>query len=85
MACKNWLSPPITLFSFLDLDISLEWDAGNDPTYLDQLEFDIKRTSQFLYDFTDGQVALGDVYVYQNADLWSFSHVNVHATNRMRP
>ncbi|MEM7132272.1 MAG: FG-GAP-like repeat-containing protein [Chloroflexota bacterium] len=73
---------PLMLF---DLDITLEWDVSNDATYLEQLDFDIRQASEFLYDFTDGQVALGDVWVYQNADRWSFSHINVHATNRLRP
>jgi subtilisin-like proprotein convertase family protein len=73
---------PLLLF---DLDVSLEWDASHDPTYLSQLEFDLKRASRHLYDFTDGQVALGQVTVYQNADNWAFAHVDVHATNRMRP
>jgi hypothetical protein len=73
---------PLILF---DLDVSLEWDASNEPTYLDQLEFDLKQASKHLYDFTDGQVALGKVTVYQNADNWAFTHVDVHATNRLRP
>jgi len=73
---------PLLLF---DLDVSLEWDAHNEPTYLDQLEFDLKKASKHLYDFTDGQVALGHVTVYQNADNWAFTHVDVHATNRLRP
>jgi hypothetical protein len=73
---------PLLLF---DLDVSLEWDAHNDPTYLQQLEFDLKRASQHLYDFTDGQVALGEVIVHQNADYWLPSHVVVQATNRLRP
>jgi subtilisin-like proprotein convertase family protein len=73
---------PLLLFN---LDVSLEWDAHNDPTYLQQLEFDLHKASQYLYDFTDGQVALGQVIVHQNADYWIPSHVVVQATNRLRP
>jgi hypothetical protein len=73
---------PLLLFN---LDVSLEWDAHNDPTYLQQLEFDLHKASQHLYDFTDGQVALGEVTVHQNADYWIPSHVIVQATNRLRP
>ncbi|MGD9101421.1 MAG: hypothetical protein PVF45_13150, partial [Anaerolineae bacterium] len=65
--------------------VSLEWDAHNDAAYLEQLAFDLRRASQFLYDFTDGQVALGQVTVHQNADYWLPSHVAVQATNRLRP
>jgi hypothetical protein len=73
---------PLVLFH---LDIALEWDASNDPTYLDQLNFNIQRTSQYLYDITNGQAALGDVVIYQNADNWAYSHILVHATNSLRP
>jgi hypothetical protein len=73
---------PLLLF---DLDVSLEWDASYDATYLDQLVFDLERASEHLYDFTNGQVALGEVAVSQDADDWAFSHIVVHATNRLRP
>ncbi|MCB0194457.1 MAG: VCBS repeat-containing protein [Anaerolineae bacterium] len=73
---------PLILF---DLDVSLEWDATQDPAYLRQLEFDLKRASQHLYDFTDGQVALGNVIVSQNGDFWEKAHIKVHSTNRLRP
>jgi subtilisin-like proprotein convertase family protein len=73
---------PLLLF---DLDLSLEWDASYDPSYLDQLEFDLKKASQHLYDFTNGQVALGNITVYQNADDWAFTHIDVRATNNLRP
>jgi subtilisin-like proprotein convertase family protein len=73
---------PLLLF---DLDVSLEWDASSDPTYLEQLEFDLKQASEFLYDFTDGQVALGEVTVHQNGDDWLTSDVVIYATNRLRP
>jgi hypothetical protein len=78
------VSPDYPLMLF-DLDVTLEWDASNDPAYLSQLEFDLRRASAHLYDFTDGQVALGDIYVFQNADRWANSHILVHSTNRLRP
>ncbi len=73
---------PLVLFDF---DVSLEWDAQDDPVYLQQLEFDLHKASQHLYDFTDGQAALGHVTVHQNGDHWIPSHVVVYATNRVRP
>jgi hypothetical protein len=73
---------PLMLF---DLDLSLEWDASRDPIYRQQLDLDLKKASQYLYDFTDGQVALGRVTVHQNAEDWDSAHVKVYATNRMRP
>ncbi len=76
--------PPIP-WSLFDLDVSLEWDAHNDPLYLDQLTLDLERASRFLYDFTDGQAALSRVTVYQNGDAWLPAHVAIQATNRLPP
>ncbi|MBN2389765.1 MAG: hypothetical protein JXR84_03515 [Anaerolineae bacterium] len=73
---------PLVLF---DLNVSLEWDAHNDPLYLQQLAVDLQRASAHLYDFTNGQVALGHVTVHQNADYWASSHIAVQATNHLRP
>jgi subtilisin-like proprotein convertase family protein len=73
---------PLLLF---DLVVSLEWDASSDPVYLQQLEFDLQRASEHLYDFTDGHVALGKVTLYQNKEQWDSAHVRVLATNRLRP
>jgi hypothetical protein len=73
---------PLLLFN---LDVSVEWDSGNDPIYLEQLAFDLKKASEHLFDFTDGQAALGHVNISQNADDWGYSHVVVHATNSLRP
>jgi len=73
---------PLILF---DLNVSLEWDAHNDPLYLDQLTIDLQKASAYLYDFTNGQVALGNVQVHQNADHWGYAHIAVQASNRLRP
>jgi len=75
-------SNPLILF---DLDISLEWDAHKDPAYLEQLQFNLQRASEYLYDFTNGQAAIGSIDVFQNADEWAFSNVVVHTNNRLRP
>lgn len=73
---------PLILFN---LAVSLEWDASSDPIYLQQLAFNLQRTSQYLYDVSNGQVALGDITVSQNADDWAYSHIVVHASNSLRP
>ncbi|CAG0931280.1 hypothetical protein TFLX_02063 [Thermoflexales bacterium] len=73
---------PLILF---DLDVSLEWDAHKQTAYLQQLENDLAKASAYLYDFTNGQVALGQLRVHQNADEWLSSQVVVYATNRLRP
>ena len=69
----------------LNLDISLEWDARRDQAYLDQLASDLQRTSEILYDVTNGQVALGQIRVYQAREQWLESNIQIYARNDLRP
>ena len=73
---------PLYLFN---LDVSLEWDAHNDAIFMEQLEYNLQRASEYLYDFTDGQAALGEVYVFHDAENWQTAHLRVYANNRLRP
>ncbi|HSG21068.1 MAG TPA: hypothetical protein VLA31_09885, partial [Burkholderiaceae bacterium] len=73
---------PLVLFN---LDVSLEWDARQDPAYLEQLKFDLQRASELLYDWTDGQAALGRVNIYQALEKWNEAHLRIYANNRLRP
>lgn len=82
---------PLLLF---DLDVALEWDASNDEHYQTQLSADLRRASELLYDWTNGQVALGNVRVYHDArrnelpdgkNAWNNAHIRVYASNRLRP
>jgi hypothetical protein len=73
---------PLLLFN---VDVTLEWDASNDPVYLQQLRFDLQRASEYLYDFSDGQAALGQVTVRQNGERRGDAEVVVRASNRLRP
>ncbi len=73
---------PLLLF---DLAVSLEWDASNDPGFLTQLEQNLAKTSQSLYDWSNGQVALGRVTVYQDKQRWDEADVRIFASNQVRP
>ncbi|MEM7538267.1 MAG: VCBS repeat-containing protein, partial [Chloroflexota bacterium] len=82
---------PLILF---DLDVALEWDSSNDTTYLRELQLNLKNTSKFLYDWTDGQAALGKLKIYNDAhnapDIgswqpWRDADIRVYASNRVRP
>ena len=55
---------PLVLFN---LDMALEWDASKDTAYLAQLQYDLNRTSELLYDWSDGQAALGHIRIYHDA------------------
>jgi hypothetical protein len=90
-------SNPLMLFN---LDVALEWDARNDNVFMSRLHADLRRTSEILYDWSDGQIALGDITLYHDAkqrqffpdpdtgqgwDLWSYAHVRIYSSNRLRP
>ena len=55
---------------------------------------DLQRTSELLYDWTNGQAALGQISLYHDAarqstangsNAWLDADVRIHATNRLRP
>lgn len=82
---------PLLLF---DLNVALEWNASEDARYRSQLSADLRRASELLYDWTNGQMALGNVRVYHDArrntlpdgtNAWNNAHVRIYASNRLRP
>lgn len=68
-----------------DLTVAAQWNVEGDPAYRDELAGNLQKASRFLYDFTDGQVALGEVTVYQNYENWDAADVWLYASNHMRP
>ncbi|MFP4438888.1 MAG: FG-GAP repeat domain-containing protein [Chloroflexaceae bacterium] len=68
-----------------NLEVSLEWDARSDAQYLARLREDFRRTGAILFDWTDGQAALGDITIYHDRERWNDAHIRVYATNRLRP
>ena len=73
---------PLLLFN---LTVSLEWDARNDATFMTQLQNDLKRTSQILFDVSNGQAALGHVRIYQDKGFWGTANLVILANNGQRP
>jgi hypothetical protein len=69
----------------LNLDISLEWDARKDTQFMSQLKYDLQRASELLYDWTNGQVALGQVNIYHDRQNWLTADIRIYASNRLRP
>lgn len=67
------------------LNVSLEWDARNDPLFLLELEQSFKDASTILYDVTDGQVALGQINLFHDKAYWANADVVIHASNSLRP
>jgi hypothetical protein len=73
---------PLMLFP---ITVSLEWDASRDEVFIAQLRRDLANASDKLYDWTNGQVALGQVVVYQNKEYWEKADVRILASNQVRP
>lgn len=73
---------PLMLFN---LRLALEWDARNDGTFLTDLQSAIENASETLFDVTDGQVALGDVTIFQAKDEWDSADVVIYASNSIHP
>ncbi|MEM7533395.1 MAG: VCBS repeat-containing protein [Chloroflexota bacterium] len=73
---------PLILFN---LTVSLEWDARNDDNFMVQLNTDLRRTSELLYDWTNGQAALGDMTIYHDKTYWDAADLQIFASNRLRP
>jgi hypothetical protein len=69
----------------LNLTVSLEWDARADTQFMGQLRSDLDRTSRLLFDWSNGQVALGTITIYQDRAYWNDAHIRIYATNRLRP
>lgn len=68
-----------------NLTISLEWDARQDTRFLEELHYGIQRASELLYDWTNGQVAIGQVTLYQDRQHWYDANVRIYASNHRRP
>ncbi len=77
-----------------NLDVALEWDASKDTTYLTQLQYDLNRTSELLYDWSNGQAALGRIRIFHDArrqpavngfQPWLNGHIRIYASNEVHP
>ncbi|EFO80752.1 proprotein convertase P [Oscillochloris trichoides DG-6] len=81
----------------LNLNIGLEWDARQDAAFMHALRSRLQRTSEVLYDWSNGQVALGSITIYQNKERWSHVRdaqgnvtergvdLRIYAANNLRP
>jgi len=71
---------PLIMFN---LTVSIEWDA--DQTYLDDLQLALRRASAYLYDVTDGQMALGRITIFDRGEHWADADLRIAANNQIRP
>jgi hypothetical protein len=73
-------SSPLILFNLV---VSVEWDASDAD--LHQLARALRGASAYLFDLTDGQLAFGQVTLYENAEHWAAADIQVATNNSVRP
>ena len=61
--------------------ISIEWDADQD--YIDQVKSSIRKTSDFMYDYTDGQAKLDTVVINDNMSYYNGADIQIRAENNV--
>ena len=71
---------PLILFNIV---VSVEWDASD--AYLTTLEDAFRNASAYLYDVTDGQMAFGQVTIYDKAEHWADADFQFSTKNTVRP
>ncbi len=71
---------PLILFNIV---VSVEWDATK--AYLMMLEDAFGQASDYLYDITDGQMAFGQVNIYDQAEHWAEADFQFSTKNIVRP
>ncbi len=70
----------LVLFNLL---ISIEWDATDE--YTAEIMNALRSGSDYLYDLTDGQMAIGQVNIYDNGIHWAEADIQISARNNVRP
>jgi hypothetical protein len=59
--------------------------SGVATSYLADLEQGLRKTAEYLYTYSEGQLALGTITVYTNGEHWADADLRVLASNSHRP
>jgi len=68
-----------------DVSVSMEWEPDAAGGYVADLTDGFARASAYLYDLTDGQMAIGPFAVTTSGAGWNGADVRVRAANDYRP
>ncbi|MEX1019022.1 MAG: DNRLRE domain-containing protein, partial [Litorilinea sp.] len=79
-----YVSPATPLMTF-DIDMSTQWRVEDDPVYSAWLLENLQAASQYLYRYSNSQVALGKITINQDGAGWQAADIRLHAHNHMRP
>lgn len=67
----------------LNLLVSLEWPANTEEVA--EFKEALQSASAYLFDASNGQVAIGNVTIYANGEQWTSADIQVFAANYNRP
>ncbi|MCL4862650.1 MAG: hypothetical protein KJZ93_24775, partial [Caldilineaceae bacterium] len=71
---------PLILFNLV---VSIEWAA--DEVYIEEMAAAMEAASNYLFDASDGQMALGRVTIFDRATHWANADLQISAKNIVRP
>ncbi|MEM7129177.1 MAG: VCBS repeat-containing protein [Chloroflexota bacterium] len=71
---------PLILFNLV---VSIEWNANT--AYMEEIKQAFEQASKYLFDVTDGQMAIQHVSIFDNAEQWPYADIRIFAKNRFRP
>ena len=66
-----------------DFVVSIEWDA--DLSLITDVENSFRNMANYMYDVTDGQARLGNVYLYDNGSHWGEADIHLWSNNQVWP
>jgi len=66
-----------------NLLVSIEWDATTE--YITGLRENLKRSANYLYDLSDGQIRFDTVIIYDKSDFWSEADIQIYSNNYQWP
>jgi hypothetical protein len=72
-----------SMLVLFNLVVSIEWDATDD--YMEEIAQAAQSASDYLYDMSDGQMAFGNVAIYDNGEYWADADIQVSTKNIVRP
>jgi probable HAF family extracellular repeat protein len=66
-----------------DFVVSIEWDV--ELTLIADIENSFRSMANYMYDVTDGQARIGNIYIYDNEQNWSKADIHLWASNQVWP
>jgi|GEM_PF-3544990 len=67
----------------INLVVSVQWNS--ELNYLSSLENGLRLASNYLYDVTNGQAYLDSVRIYDNAENWNSTDIQIYSSNQEWP